>query len=214
MAEDPKLAPGRDPGGEAVAVLADGFDYLRPELAATLARDGEGEAIAWDAVDGDHRPFARDGTGAEAALACAAGGGVRVVAVRVPMGDAASLAKGVGFAASTPARMVVVALAGEERSLLDVMAAAAQRFKAMLFVVSVPAPTADETKAGAALANVVLINSQGSQLAAAETIATALGCERGALVGASGAELKRSFLARLSKPVPVACKPDGGPQGE
>lgn len=38
--DDPRLAPGRDPGGTAVAILADGFDYTKPELAAVLARDG------------------------------------------------------------------------------------------------------------------------------------------------------------------------------
>jgi len=211
-AEDPKLAPGRDPGGVAVAVVADGFDYPRPDVAAILARDGEGEVIAWDAVDSDHRPFARDGTGTDAALACAANGGVRVVPVRAAMGDAASLAKAVGFAASTPARIVVVALA--DQGHLEVMTAAAKRFEAVLFVVSVANPTTDETKDGEALANLVLLGSNGRPHAAAEAVATALGCERGALAGSSGAELKRSFLARLGGPGSAACKPGSGAKAE
>ena len=50
IAKDPALEPGRDPGGVGVAILADGFDYTQPDLAKVLARDGEGEAIAWDAM--------------------------------------------------------------------------------------------------------------------------------------------------------------------
>ncbi len=209
-AGDPKLAPGRDPGGVAVAVLADGFDYTRAEVAHGLARDGEGEAIAWDAVDGDHRPFAGNGGGTASLLAAVAKGGVRIVAVRVATGDPASLAKGVAFVASTPARIVLVALPVQDRHGLDVLAAAARRFEAMLFVASVPGLTVHEATAGDAIANLVLLDSKERPHAAAEAVAQALGCVRGDLAGVSGAELERAFLDRLSQKPPAACEPKDG----
>lgn len=55
----PKVPIGRDPGGLAVALLGAGVDYLNPEMAARLARDGEGEIIAWDILDDDDRPLER-----------------------------------------------------------------------------------------------------------------------------------------------------------
>ena len=209
-AEDPKLAPGRDPGGAAVAVLADGFDYTRAEVARVLARDGEGEAIAWDAVDGDHRPFAGDGGGTANLLAAVGSGGVRIVAVRVATGDPASLAKGVAFVASTPARVVLVALPDQDRRGLEVMAAAAKRFEAMLFVASLPGPAAHEAATGDAIANLVLLDSKERPYAAAEAVAQALGCERGDLAGPSGSDLERAFLERLSQKPPAACEPKDG----
>ncbi len=54
----PKLIPGIDPGGLALAVIGDGIDYARPEIAARLARDGEGELVGFDLVDRDRRPYA------------------------------------------------------------------------------------------------------------------------------------------------------------
>lgn len=207
-AEDPKITPGRDPGGVAVAVLADGFDTTRADVLRILARDGEGEAIAWDAVDGDHRPFVREGAGTEVALAAAAKGGVRIVPVRVAMGDAASLAKGVTFAQSTPARLLLVELADRER--LDVMTAAAARFPAILFVVSLPGVTTDAATASEAVANLVLIDSKNSPHAAASAVAQALGCARGDLAGATGAELKHAFLDRLNAQSSAACDPERG----
>jgi hypothetical protein len=209
-AGDPKLAPGRDPGGVAVAVLADGFDTTRPDVAPVLARDGEGEAIAWDAVDGDHQPYARAGAGAGTAslLAAVAAGGVRIVPVRVATGDAASLAKGVAFAQSTPARIVVVDLSDQDRRRLDVLVAAAQRFLAVLFVVSVPGVTAEETKVVDRAANLVLLDSKDNAQAAGRAIAAALGCSRGDLPGTTGAELKRGLLRRLDAPPSAACEPE------
>jgi hypothetical protein len=54
---DPPVPPGRDPGGVAVAIIGPGVDYTQPDIAARLARDGEGEIIGWDFVDNDRRPF-------------------------------------------------------------------------------------------------------------------------------------------------------------
>ena len=207
-AADPKLAPGRDPGGVAVAVLADGFDTTRPDVALVLARDGEGEAIAWDAVDGDHQPYAREGAGTAGLLAAVAAGGVRVVPVRVATGDAASLAKGVAFAQSTPARILVVDFSDQDRRGLDIMVAAAQRFVAVLFVVSVPGVTAEETKAVDGTVNLVLLDSKTNAQAAGRAVAASLGCQRGDLPGATGAELKRALLSRFNTQSFAACEPE------
>lgn len=54
----PRVPPGVDPGGVAIAIIGGGIDYTRPEIAARLARDGEGEIVGWDFIDNDRRPFA------------------------------------------------------------------------------------------------------------------------------------------------------------
>src|SRR5688572_3480924 len=53
----PKVPPGTDPGGIAIALIAHGIDYTDPEIAPRLARDGEGDIIGWDFVSGDNKPF-------------------------------------------------------------------------------------------------------------------------------------------------------------
>lgn len=207
-ADDPPLAPGQDPGGTAVAVLADGFDYTTPGLAKLLARDGEGEAITWDAVDRDPRPFAAGGRGTDVALAAAGRGGVRIVAVRVAVRDPASLAQGIAFAAETPARLVLVALDGDATAGLDVLKAAAQRFEAVLLVGSVPKLSDDDMKQSESLVSLVLLDAGDDGLAAAGTIARGLGCGQGALAGDSGAALKKAFLERLEGEAPSRCEPE------
>ena len=214
-ADDPVLAPGQDPGGVAVAVLADGFDTTRADLARVLARDGEGEAIAWDAVDRDPRPFAAQGAGTDIVLAATARGGVRIVAVRVTPSEAGSLAQGIAFAAATPARIVLVTLDGEGKTGLAVIEAAARRFEALLLVGSVTKLGADDKKMGEGVPNLVLLDAGGDGRAGAETIARALGCGQGALAGETGAELKTAFLARLESEAPSRCAPhDEAPKGE
>lgn len=197
LAADPPLKSGRDPSGTAVAILSGGIDYTRPEIARILARDGEGEAIAWDAVDGDHRPFTNQSEGAEIAIAAAALGGVRVIPVRMTEGDRASLAQAIAFAAGTPARIVLVPLSDKARSEIDVLVAAAQKFAHVLFVASLPAPTEDERKKSGAVPNLVLLDAADRKLAAAEAVARALGCGNGAFTEENGAKMKPVFLDRL-----------------
>lgn len=202
-AADPPLKPGRDPSGTAVAILAEGFDYTHPDLARTLARDGEGEAIAWDAVDGDHRPFAKDGAGTDVARAATASGSVRVVPVRIRDGDRASLARAIAFAASTPARIVLVPLPDKAHGEIEVLEAAAAKFTALLLVGSVPTPTDDERKNSEAAANLVLLDAKETPQIAAESVARALGCGAGDLTGETGADRKRAFLERLAQAPPA-----------
>ncbi len=207
-AKDPVLKAGRDPSGTAIAAIADGFDYTRVDIAKVLARDGEGEAIAWDAVDGDHRPFASDGTGTEAVASATARGGIRAVIIRVAPQDPASLAQGIGFAMSTPAKIVLSPLSAQNRSRLEVLKAAADRFSEALFLSSAPSLTDDEKKTGESLPNLLLLDSKDDELVAAKAIARALGRGQAPLAGSTGAELKTAFLARLEAQPPAGCEPE------
>ncbi|MDX2288285.1 MAG: hypothetical protein NW217_05625 [Hyphomicrobiaceae bacterium] len=110
-AADPKVPAGLDPGGTAVALVSTGVDYTDPVIAARLARDGEGEAIALDLVDGDIRPFSPAVVGEGTRLAKAllsAYRNSRLIIVRAATSDANSVARALMFLAQTPA--VVVAL--------------------------------------------------------------------------------------------------------
>jgi subtilisin family serine protease len=122
-ARKPRLPPGRDPGGVPVAVLGAGVDYQRPSIAERLARDGEGEAIAWDAIDGDALPFEDAGTHRGRSAPGEAGTAmvlrllseaprVRLIPVRVPEND---LASGLAFALRTPARIIVALASGDRQ---------------------------------------------------------------------------------------------------
>lgn len=59
QAADPKVPPGQDPGGPALALIGGGIDYTSAKIAHRLARDGEGEPISWDLIDNDRTAFAR-----------------------------------------------------------------------------------------------------------------------------------------------------------
>lgn len=146
-AADPALPPGQDPGGHAVALISTGIDYRDERIAARLARDGEGEMIAWDFVDEDRHPFAAaapdatfdkgetDGTAAALALVSAYSRG-RLVPVRVaPGADARSLARAIGFATNTPARVIAISLPVATAELREVVRQASERFRNHLFVV-------------------------------------------------------------------------------
>lgn len=147
---DPRVPAGRDPAGVAVALLGPGIDYRRPQVAERLARDGEGELIGWDFVDGDGTPFEPEKTCTAANCASAtpsqAGGGrlllaearaVRLIVLRVRDGDRGALASAVSFAARSPARIVPV-LAGAEGDAgpdWPLLLEASRRFSNLLFIV-------------------------------------------------------------------------------
>jgi hypothetical protein len=212
-AADPKIAPGRDPGGEAVAILADGFDTTRSDLLRVLARDGEGEAIAWDAADGDRLPLAKDGHGTSLALAAAALGGVRLIPVRVGQGDTGALARGIAFAVATPARIVLLALPPGRPAASDMLRAAAAKFPDVLFVVAVreglppdrPANVIAIASAGQPMVD-VSVRAADSASGAAQSVARAVGCG-GGLGEISRGEAKRVYLERLG-PAPLADPPE------
>lgn len=139
----PPVPPGRDPGGVAVALICTGIDYTQTALAQRLARDGEGEPIAWDVVDKNRQPFdsakgeaprewGGDGTALAGRLAA---DGLRLVAVRVDPADPASLARAVAFVAQTPARIAVVPMWGASREAWEPFRQAASHFRHLLVIV-------------------------------------------------------------------------------
>jgi hypothetical protein len=172
----PRVPPGRDPGGVAVALLTTGIDYTLPPIAARLARDGEGEPIALDVPDADNRPFPKDGDRrADAsddgtALAGALtqlGPRLRLIPVRIDLHDPVSLAKAAAFIAQTPARLVVVPFASASKADWEPFRQAAERLAQLLFVVG----AGDEGKdldadplypASLGLANVLVVTTAGA----------------------------------------------------
>jgi hypothetical protein len=139
LAADPKVPPAIEPGNRVpVAILTTGFDYTRPEIAARLARDGEGEIIAWDVVGEDRFPY--DQTGDTEVLSALAtqlqpAAPVSLLAIRVDANDPVSLGKGLAFAARTPARIVLVPMWSPSRETWTVFQQAAQYFTELRIVV-------------------------------------------------------------------------------
>ncbi|KUO57656.1 MAG: hypothetical protein APF80_07560 [Alphaproteobacteria bacterium BRH_c36] len=135
---DPKVPHGLDPGGVAIALISDGVDYTDPEIASRLARDGEGEPIALDLVDGDVRPYAPAGSGrgtelAKRLLATYRNG--RLVLVRADPNDAQSLARAAMFVMRTPSRVAAVAFWGHTKDTWESFSQVAQQSANVLFVV-------------------------------------------------------------------------------
>ena len=142
------MPPGRDPGGVAVALLSSGIDYTIPEMASWLARDGEGEIIAWDFIDNDNRPFdatgvrtppSRGGSAADLVahmVTAAAPSQIRIVPVRVDPADPDTLGRAVAFVARTPARIVAVPMWSDRAEDWELFRQAASHFTQLLFVVA------------------------------------------------------------------------------
>jgi hypothetical protein len=146
-AADPRFPPAQDPGGLAVAILSTGFDYLQPSLARRVARDGEGEPIAWDFAANDPWPYlpspnetpsahGGDGTLLVRTLIDRSKERIRVVPIRVDPGRPITLGQAVAFAARTPARIVLVPLWGERREDWEPFTIAAGHFQHLLFIAS------------------------------------------------------------------------------
>lgn len=106
----PKVPSGRDPGGIAVVMIGEGLDYTRQDIARRLARDGEGEMIAWDSVDRDPRPYAAGGSAATALARIVLGEGpaTKLIAIRMAAGEATGMIPALQFASRTSARIVSV----------------------------------------------------------------------------------------------------------
>ena len=122
----PRVPPGQDPGGVAVAIVGAGVDYRSPAIARRLARDGEGEPIGWDIVDDDPLPLEAEpasgrrlplhaGTSAAERLLAEAPA-ARLVPVRVPDANALAAGGAMAFVARTPARVAVVLAAPPGRA--------------------------------------------------------------------------------------------------
>lgn len=135
-AADPKVPIGQDPGGSAVAIVGAGVDYTRAGIAARLARDGEGEIIAWDFVDADNRPFDGDVSGFANRIATALSAtAIRLIPIRVAPGDEAWLGRASAFAARTPAEIVVAEITGANAAAqVKLLADVARRLPKISFV--------------------------------------------------------------------------------
>lgn len=147
FAQDPTVPPGVDPGLEPIAILTTGLDYTEPAIAARLARDGEGELIAWDFVDNDRRPFAKSPNGTPPNwggdgtvlvrqwLESAEAVKQSLIAVRINPADPLSLGRALAFVAQTRAKTVAVPMWSERREDWAAFATAAKRFGDLRLVV-------------------------------------------------------------------------------
>ncbi len=143
----PRVPPGSDPGGIAIALITTGLDYTEPAIAACLARDGEGEVIGWDFADNDRRPWqapstaattpanwGKDSTALARLIPCKAG--VRIVPVRVDPQRPITLGQAIEFIAQTPARIAVLPMWSDTLSDWTAFGSAAEAFKSVLVLVS------------------------------------------------------------------------------
>ena len=147
-ASEPKVPAGLDPGGFAIALLGDGIDYTKPVIAQRLARDGEGDLIAWDFVDNDIRPYAEASRStADAEHIIAASTKVALIIIREPADQRAAIGHMATFVIRTPARVIAWPDGRSERQDWDVLFQAAERFKDRLFVVPGPARQSDAERA-------------------------------------------------------------------
>ena len=227
-AKKPPVPVGVDPGGVAVALIGEGVDYTRPEIAKRLARDGEGEIIGWDFVDGDRRPYRADGSRAFEVIAGEASA-ARMTVFRTASGDnRLSFANAIAMVWVGPARIVLMGgertEAGAAEPDRELLSAAGEHFSDLLFV----APAGEGAVGGPepvdlkAIANVVIVaateaaeGTAGADLAAsgklgnnatASAVAAARIAALAARIAASepgikAAELKQRIVA-LAKPFP------------
>lgn len=143
---NPEIPKGQDPGGVTVAHIDSGVNYLLPELAARLARDGNGKALGLDFWDSDDRPFDGD-TGRSpffpirhgtpvASLLIKEAPGIRLLPYRYPRPDMTRMGEAVDTAAATGASIVALPMGSRNRDDWNSFAEAAERHRDLLFIVS------------------------------------------------------------------------------
>lgn len=156
-ATKPPVPAGRDPGGIAIALVVTGIDYTHPEIKDRLARDGEGEIIGLDLIDGDNRPYAatslpgNENGAVDTILArriLSTYRHARLVPIRVDPNDKVMLARALDFAATTPARIVAVPLWGDTQETWEFFRQAAEQIPDHLLIL--PAGDADAVAQGRA----------------------------------------------------------------
>ncbi len=157
---EPRVPPGRDPGGVPVAMIGPGIDYRDPGVFQRIARDGEGDLIGWDFIDNDLKPFtpetdcpiqtcAADETrwrANPARLLLGEAGASKLIVLRTKDGDRGTLAAAIAFASRSPARIVpTLASGGDQAGVVSgpdwhLMIEAARRFTNLLFIVPAHGP--------------------------------------------------------------------------
>lgn len=131
--QKPPVPIGTNPGGVKVAIIGSGLDYTRPEIAARLARDGEGEIIGWDFVGDDRRPFASTPDGASRIL-LSEGQAVSLVVIATNFADPLLIAKALRYAAQSPARIIALQAPWTNVDLARISAEAARHYPDRLFI--------------------------------------------------------------------------------
>ena len=193
---EPAVPAGLDPGGVAIALLGSGVDYTRVEIAGALARDGEGDPIAWDFTDNDIVPYAAAGPGTEdAAYLAGAGAGIRLVIVKEPAANPAAIGHMAAFTIRTPARIVVWPDGAPNRRDWPVLFQAAQRFADRLFIV--PAPDTEQSAKAHPTGNIVF--AAGANPASRRRGALDLGLKSATILAAKPGLSPRDIKNRLNK---------------
>lgn len=179
-ANRPRPPPGRDLGPSALpfAIIDSGIDYRDPAIAQRLARDGEGGLVGWDDEARDALPFERpfsEGSGpvlgtALARIVLAEAGASKLVAVRRHPIDPTSLARGISFAAQTPARVVLLGHVGADPHIWSACLEATRHYPSLLVVAWGPAAVHSPVASGAPanLLTVRAVDDQGRPLPADE----------------------------------------------
>jgi hypothetical protein len=209
-ANKPRVPPGVDPGGVAVAISGGGFDYTDPEISSRLARDGEGELLGWDFVDGDRRPAGsclrqpnRSCSTSTVQTLAGSPGRSRLILLRVAAEQPNSLVSAVQFAAQAPARIVLFAFDERLPSMIEFMLDAAPRFPNLLFVGALPMKDA-RSNGDSLPGNLLLVPEQEVGMHRASGLAGAAWLTALAAAIASnepienGAALKKRLIARAS----------------
>jgi subtilisin family serine protease len=143
---NPPIPEGTDPGGVTVAHIDSGVNYRLPQIAARLARDGDGRMLGRDLWDDDGRPFDGD-TGRSpffpirhgtpvASLLVKEAPAVRLLPIRYPRPEMARMAEAVEIAAAAGARIVALPMGSRDPDDWAAFAEAAQAHQEILFVVS------------------------------------------------------------------------------
>lgn len=143
---NPPLSPGDDPGGVTIAHVDSGVNYLLPEIAPRLARDGEGAGLGYDYWDMDPRPFdgdtgrspffpIRHGTPVASLLAKEAPRS-RLIPYRYPRPDMTRMGDLIAAAAAGGASIVAMPLGSTRRADWTAFEQAAVAHPELLFVVS------------------------------------------------------------------------------
>ena len=216
---DPAVPTGTDPGGLAVAVISTGIDYTLPQITARLARDGEGEIIGYDFADDDRRPFKQpddlEGMGysdrgtAMARTVVRRSPAVRLIPVRIESDSPEQIAQGMGFAAQTPARVVIVAIKSTSVTLWAAVADAAKKAgPKVLFIVAAGENPLDENHIKdhlvpslASAANILIVMAC---LIDGNALSTAEGAETNADIAVNAA----AFTAELISQDTFSWKPE------
>ncbi|MDJ0608407.1 MAG: S8 family serine peptidase [Kiloniellales bacterium] len=143
---NPPVPPGTDPGGVTVAHIDSGVNYLLPEIASRLARDGDGRPLGLDLWEDDGRPFDRDqrrspffpirhGTPV-ASLLIEEAPAVRLLPIRFPRHEMARMSEAVRAAAAADARIAALPMGSRLRADWTGFASAAAVHSEVLFIVS------------------------------------------------------------------------------